>query len=47
MKRVDNIAYFADLIPEKIVERLKLIYEDADDVDLFIAGISETPVPGR
>jgi hypothetical protein len=34
------------LITAKIVERMKLIYDHVDDVDLFVAGISETPVPG-
>jgi hypothetical protein len=29
------------------VERMKLIYDHVDDVDLFVAGISETPVPGN
>ena len=35
-----------DFIPAKIVERFKLIYQDVDDVDLFIGGITETPLPG-
>merc|ERR1712226_1270249 len=46
MKKVDSFDYFADFIPEKIVERLKLIYAHPDDVDLFIGGISEIPVQG-
>merc|ERR1719209_2092574 len=46
IKRVTDFEYFNDLIPIKIVERLKLIYDHVDDVDLFIGGISETPVPG-
>ena len=46
MKKVDSFDYFADFIPEKIVERLKLIYAHPDDVDLFIGGISEIPVHG-
>jgi len=46
LKRVESFDYFNDFIPEKIVERFKLIYDDVDDVDLFIGGISEAPVPG-
>jgi peroxidase len=46
LKRVEEFDYFQDLIPVKIVERLKLIYDNVDDVDLFIGGISEVPVPG-
>merc|ERR1712048_319906 len=46
LKRVEEFDYFQDLIPVKIVERLKLIYENVDDVDLFIGGISEVAVPG-
>ena len=36
----------ANLIPRKIVAKMKEIYESVDDVDLFIGGISETPAPG-
>ena len=46
LKRVENFNGFNDLIPKQIVERLKLIYKDVDDVDLFIGGISESSVPG-
>ena len=46
LKRVTDFDYFNDFIPIKIVERLKLIYDHVDDVDMFIGGISETPVPG-
>ena len=28
------------------MERLALLYAHVDDVDLFVGGISETPVPG-
>ena len=42
-----NILYDIIIDFPQIVERLKLIYEDVEDVDLFIAGISETPVPGH
>ena len=38
--------YLADFIPGKIVERFRLIYQDVDDIDLFIGGITETPLPG-
>jgi len=46
LKRAKSVEYFTDLIPEKIVDRLKLIFDDVDDVDLFIGAISEVPVPG-
>jgi len=45
-KPVENFEDLKDLIPAKIVEGLKLIYKDVEDVELFVAGISETPVPG-
>ena len=32
----------ANLIPRKIVQKMKEIYETVDDVDLFIGGISES-----
>ena len=44
--RVEEFDYLKDLIPEKIVQRLKLIYDSVDDVDLFIGGVSETPAAG-
>jgi len=46
LNRVKEFDYFGDMIPVRIVERFKLIYSDVDDVDLFIGGISEIPVPG-
>ena len=47
LKSIYNILYDIIIDFPQIVERLKLIYEDVEDVDLFIAGISETPVPGH
>ena len=44
--RVRSFDYLVDIIPQKIVDRFKLIYKDVDDIDLFIGGISETPVAG-
>lgn len=46
LKRVENFDLLTDLIPAKIVERLKLIYDHVDDIDMFIGGISEAPVAG-
>ena len=46
LKRVKKFDGFVDLIPKPIVERLKLIYKDVDDVDLFIGGIGESSLPG-
>ena len=45
--RVRSFELLADTIPLKIVERLKMIYTDVDDIDLFIGGIVETSVPGK
>ena len=44
--RVPHFDYMVDYIPYEIVERLKMIYEDVDDVDLFIGGISESNTVG-
>ena len=44
--RVHDFDYLADIIPSAIVERLKMIYRDADDIDLFIGGIVETSGAG-
>ena len=46
LKSAFRFDYLVDFIPAKIVERFKLIYQDVDDVDLFIGGITETPLPG-
>jgi len=46
LHKVSRIDQFADIIPSEIVDRLKLIYDDVNDVDLFIGGISESPAPG-
>ena len=39
--RVKSFDLLSDLIPVKIVERLKLLYTHVDDIDLFVGGISE------
>ena len=39
--RVKSFDLLSDLIPVKIVERLKLLYAHVDDIDLFVGGISE------
>ena len=44
--RVEEFDYLKDLIPEKIVQRLQLIYDSVEDVDLFIGGVSESPAAG-
>ena len=44
--RVTSFDYLGDFIPRKIVDRFRLIYEDVDDIDLFIGGISETSATG-
>jgi len=46
LTRATDFDQFNDFIPVHIVERFKLIYAHVDDVDLFIAGISEQPVAG-
>ena len=47
LKSVKTFDGFTDLIPKPIVQRLKLIYKDVEDVDLFIGGISESSLPGK
>ena len=44
--KVTSFDKLTDLIPAKIVRRLKNIYDDVDDIDLFIGGISESHVSG-
>ena len=39
--RVNSFQLLADLIPAKLVERLRLLYSHVDDIDLFVGGISE------
>ena len=46
LKRMKTFDGLSDLIPNQIVERLKLVYRDVDDIDLFIGGISELSAPG-
>ena len=46
LRRVPSFDFLSDIIPKKIVDRFKLIYDDVDDIDLFIGGISETSAPG-
>ncbi|XP_076808410.1 peroxidase mlt-7-like [Clavelina lepadiformis] len=36
----------SDVISNSILYKLKLIYENVDDVDLYVGGISETPLHG-
>ena len=45
-RRATAFEEFNDYIPIEIVKRFELIYAHVDDVDLFIAGISEQPVAG-
>ena len=44
--RVTQFDYLKDYIPAKIVDRLKLIYDSVEDIDLFVGGISESAAPG-
>ena len=41
LQRVKTFDLLTDLIPVKLVERLKLLYTHVDDIDLFVGGISE------
>ena len=41
LQRVKTFDLLTDLIPLKLVERLKLLYSHVDDIDLFVGGISE------
>ena len=42
--RAENFAGLAELIPPKIVRKLEVLYDHVDDVDLFIGGVTESPV---
>ena len=46
LEKAKSFDRLANLIPRKIVSKMKEIYESVDDVDLFIGGISETPTQG-
>ncbi|KAK8387859.1 hypothetical protein O3P69_020046 [Scylla paramamosain] len=37
---------FRDVLPDRVVDQLSRIYASVDDVDPFVAGISEANVPG-
>ena len=39
--RVNSFQLLTDLIPAKLVDRLRLLYTHVDDIDLFVGGISE------
>ena len=44
--KVESFDQMKDLIPKEIVDTFKLLYADVNDIDLFIAGISERPAHG-
>ena len=44
--RAKSFDKLSDFIPTKIIQRLKQIYDDVDDIDLFIGGISESNAVG-
>jgi peroxidase len=46
LRKAKSFEQLSDVIPHKIIQRFKQIYEDVDDIDLFIGGISETAVTG-
>ena len=46
MGKVDSFDQMKDLIPKEIADTFKLLYADVNDIDLFIAGISERPAHG-
>ncbi|CAG0898518.1 unnamed protein product [Darwinula stevensoni] len=44
--RAGSFDRFYPQIPRNTIQEMKKVYESVDDVDLFVGGISETPVPG-
>jgi len=46
LRRARSFEDFADLVPIHLVQRMKTLYENVDDVDLFIGGISEFHAEG-
>ena len=44
LPRVVDFESLGDVMNEKVIEDLRKLYTDVDDIDLFIGGISEKPV---
>ncbi|KAA0203707.1 Peroxidase-like [Hyalella azteca] len=46
LPRARSFEDLLDVMPGPVVQRLSGVYDSVDDIDLFIAGIAERPVPG-
>lgn len=46
LPRAKHFSDLLDVLSPEIVEKFELLYANVDDIDLYIAGISERPAPG-
>jgi len=46
MRKARTFTDFSDVMPAQSVARLQSVYADVEDVDLYVGGILEQPVPG-
>ncbi|KZS13261.1 Peroxinectin [Daphnia magna] len=46
LPRAEEFHDLLDVFPPRIVEKFEFLYASVDDIDLFIAGVSERPAPG-
>jgi len=46
LKKATSFADLADSVPPKNIQSLSMVYDDVNDIDLYVGGLSETPVSG-
>ncbi|XP_069177766.1 salivary peroxidase/catechol oxidase-like isoform X1 [Procambarus clarkii] len=46
LPRANTFDDLADVIDPEVINQLRELYEDVDDIDIFIGGIAERPSPG-